>query len=123
MKLYNLQSLLDFGQYSGQSLKEVFLKNPEYVEDCIFDVPNFCFNPDHIETLEDLDPDFTFSDEAFNKLESKYESFENEENNFDDIDSFNSDDLINLGISDKFSDEFEDIGDDDGGFYEDDYSF
>lgn len=123
MKLYNLQSLLDFGRFSGQSLKEVFLKDPEYIEDCIFDVPNFCFNPDHIEALEDLDPDFAFTDEAFNKLESKFESYENEENSFDDIDSYNSEDLMNLGIGDKFSDEFEDLGDADGGFYEDDYSF
>ena len=34
-----------------------------------------------------------------------------------------SNDLVNLGIGDKFSDEFEDLGDADGGFYEDDYSF
>ncbi|MCK4919845.1 MAG: hypothetical protein KAS71_02290 [Bacteroidales bacterium] len=121
MKLYSLSSKLDFGEYSGQSLKEVFLKDPDYIEDCIMDEALFCFNPDNIEILEDLMPKFTFLEESIEKLESKFEIFENEENSFDDMENFSAEDLKNLGINDNLSDDFSNLDDGEGGFYEDDF--
>ena len=100
MKLYNLSSKLDFGEYRGQSLKEVFQKDPDYIEDCIMDEPLFCFNPDHVEKLEDLDPEFAFLEESIEKLERKFEIYENEENNFDEMENYSAEDLKILGIND-----------------------
>lgn len=121
MKLYNLSSKLDFGEYSGQVLKEVFQKDPDYIEDCIMDEPLFCFNPDHIEILEDLNQEFTFLEESIEKLESKFEIYENEENSFDDMENYSAEDLKNLGINDSLNDDFNNLDENTNGFYEDDF--
>ena len=49
MKLYSLNSKLDFGEYSGKTLKDVFDKDPDYIEECILENPSFCFNPSIID--------------------------------------------------------------------------
>ena len=123
LKLYNLSSKLDFGEYSGQNLKEVFQKDPDYIEDCIMDEAIFCFNPDNIEILEDLHPEFTFLEESVEKLESKFEAYENEENSFDDMENFSAEDLKNLGINDNLSDDFNNLDEGAGGSYEDEHGF
>lgn len=123
LKLYNLSSKLDFGEYSGQSLKEVFKKDPDYIEDCIMDEASFCFNPDNIEILEDLHPEFTFLEESIEKLESKFEAYENEENSFEDMENFSTEDLKNMGINDNLSDDFNNLDDGVGGYYEDEHGF
>ena len=121
MKLYNLSSKLDFGEYSGQILKEIFQIDPDYIEDCIMDEPLFCFNPDHLEKLEDLNPEFEFLEESIEKLESKFEIYENEENSFDDIENYSAEDLKNLGINDSLKDDFNNLDENAGGSYEDDF--
>jgi hypothetical protein len=35
MKLYSLNTKLDFGDFKGQTLKDVFMNDPEYIETCI----------------------------------------------------------------------------------------
>lgn len=123
MKLYSLSSKLDFGEYKGKTLQEVFKQDPDYVEECILENPTFCFNPGSLETLEDLHPEFSFSDEAVEKLEEKYDIYEDEENNYED-ENFSEDDLKNLGIMDDFGDDFDDMGDGGGGgFYDDNYTY
>jgi len=100
MKLYNLSSKLDFGEYKGQTLKDVFMKDPDYVESCILDNPTFCFSDSTLEKLEEIHNEFTFSDEAVERLEEKYEIYEEEENEFDEIENFTNEDLKNFGIID-----------------------
>jgi hypothetical protein len=124
MKLYSLSSKLDFGEYSGKTLKEVFIKDPEYIEECILENPSFCFNPSNIDSLEDMNADFVFSEEAVEKLEEKYDIYEEEENDIDEMDSFSDEDLKNLGImgDGMDDDDFDDFGGD-GGFYDDNYGY
>lgn len=120
MKLYNLNSKLDFGEYRQETLKEIFLKDPEYIEECILDIPTFCFNPGSIDTLEDMHPEFSFSEEAVNKLDEKYDIYEDEENNFDDMENFSEEDLKNFGIMED--DDFDGF-DNPGDFYEDNFGY
>lgn len=119
MKIYNLNSKLDFGEYQGKTLKEAFMEDPAYVEECIMEISSFCFNPANIETLEDLDDEFAFSQEAVDKLESKFDAYEEQENNFDDMENFIPEDIKNLG----FDDDFDDYDDDGGGYYEDNFGY
>jgi hypothetical protein len=120
MKLYSLSSKLDFGEFKGQTLKEVFLKDPEYIETCILDNPTFCFNENTLEKLEDMHPEFVFSDEAAEKLEEKYEIYEEEENEFDEAENFPNDDIKNLGVVDNpVDDDYDDFGSGGGGYYDD----
>lgn len=122
MKLYSLNSKLDFGDFKGKTLKEVFLKDPDYIEECIIENSTFCFNPSNIDAMEDMHAQFAFSQEAVDKLEEKFDTYEEQENNFEEIENFSPDDLKNLGISDDMNDDFDDY-DDAGGFYDDNYGY
>ena len=122
MKLYNLNSKLDFGEYKGKSLSDVFKKDPEYIEECVFEEAGFCFNPSIVDALEDLHPDFAFSEEAVEKLENKFDIYEEEEeNSYDELENFSDADLKNLGIMDDLDDD-DDYGDS-GGFYDYGYGY
>ncbi len=122
MKLYNLNSKLDFGEYSGKSLKDIYMTDPDYIEECILDVPGFCFNPGNIDKLEDMHPEFVFSQEAIEKLEEKFDIYEEEENDFENVEHFNENDLRNLGIMDDLDDDDDDFVDS-GGYYDDGFNF
>jgi hypothetical protein len=122
MKLYSLSTKLDFGDYAGKTLKDVFIKDPEYIEECILEIPTFCFNPNNVDALEDLHDKFAFSDEAVEKLESKYDIYEEEENSFDEMDNFSEADLKNLGIVDDIDDD-DDFSDGGAGFYDDGFGY
>lgn len=123
MKLYSLNTKLDFGEYKGETLKEVFIKDPEYIEMIILENPNFVFSENLLEKMEEMHDNFIFSDEAVEKLQEKYEIYEEEENDFDDFENFSEDDLKNLGIiDDHYSDDYDDPSDS-GGYYDDGYGY
>ena len=117
MKIYNLNSKLDFGEYKGKTLKEAFMEDAEYIEECIMDVTSFCFNPANIETLEDMDNEFAFSQEAVEKLESKFDAYEEQE--FNDIENFIPEDIRDLGFDDDLDDDL----DDGAGYYDDGFGY
>jgi hypothetical protein len=123
MKLYSLNTKLDFGDFKGQTLKDVFMKDPEYIETCIIENPVFCFTDNIMEKLEDMHDEFAFSDEAVEKLGEKYEIYEEEENQFDESENFNAEDLKGLGIvDDTFDDDYDEPGST-GGYYDDSDGF
>ena len=123
MKLYSLNTKLDFGEYKRETLKEVFIKDPDFIEASILDNPAFVFPENLLEKLEEMHEDFTFSDEAVEKLHDKYEIYEEEENEFDDFEAFSEDDLKNLGImDDSYGDDYNDPSDS-GGYYDDSYGY
>jgi hypothetical protein len=123
MKLYSLNTKLDFGDFKGEALKDVFLKDPDYIEANIMENPNFVFAEALIEKLEEIHDDFIFSDEAVEKLKEKYEIYEEEENEFDDVENFSEDDLKNMGIvDDNYGDEYDDFGEG-GGYYDDGFGY
>jgi hypothetical protein len=123
MKLYSLNTKLDFGDFKGEALKDVFLKDPDYIETSILENPNFVFAEALIEKLEEIHDDFIFSDEAVEKLKEKYEIYEEEENEFDDVENFSEDDLKNMGIvDDSYGDEYDDFGES-GGYYDDGFGY
>ena len=123
MKLYSLNTKLDFGEYKGETLRDVFIKDPDFIEATILENPGFVFPENLLEKLEEMHTDFIFSDEAVEKLHDKYEIYEEEENEFEDFESFSEDDLKNLGImDDSYGDDYNDPSDS-GGYYDDSYGY
>jgi len=108
MKIYDLETTFDFGEFKGKALKDVFANDPEYVEECILDIPDFCIDPSNIDSLEDLHPEFAFSEEAVEKLEQRFEAFNSEEIEPDRFENFNLEDLSDIGIED-LDDDFDDL--------------
>ena len=123
MKLYSLNTKLDFGEYKGETLKDVFVKDPDFIEASILENTGFVFPENLLEKLEEMHDNFIFSDEAVEKLHDKYEIYEEEENEFDDFEAFSDDDLKNLGImDDSYGDDYNDPADS-GGYYDDSYGY
>jgi len=107
MNFYDLDTEFDFGKYEGQTLEEVFQKDPAFIEQCLLKVEDFNLSDDVLEELKAIDDEFSFSDAAMLKREEKFAKWENEE----EEDEFYDKDL----------EEFMDLnGADDGGAVEDD---
>jgi hypothetical protein len=50
-KLYNWESKFDFGKYNQKSIKEVFEKNPSYIDWCFQKVDWFCVSDEIFEKI------------------------------------------------------------------------
>jgi hypothetical protein len=104
MKFYYLDTKFTSGRYKGQTLEEVFEKDPEYIENALLEDDNFLITEEVLDELQGVNPNFSFSDEAIGRRDGKEKQFDA---NNDDGD-------------DEFADEFDDryIDDDDFAFDE-----
>lgn len=137
MNFYDLDTEFEFGKYEGQTLEEVFQKDPKFIEQCLIKVDDFNLSDDVMEELKAIDDEFEFSPEALKRREEKFQLWEQE--NDEDEEDFYDKDLEEFmdfngqddgeSINDDEFDEFDDLNtdlDDDfmGGSYDyddDDY--
>ncbi len=62
MKFYDIDSLFTFGKYEGQSLADVYLKDPAYLKYCAENIDEFYISPSAERELKELSRDM--NDEA-----------------------------------------------------------
>lgn len=126
MKFYDIDSEFTFGKYEGQTIKEVFEKDPKYIDFCFNNIDEFYVSPDVMKELRSLDPRFTSSPaETDDELDDDmFDNYLDESGVLEDMDeSFLSDedelswDDDGLGFDDE-DDDFENYDDYDD---EDDY--
>lgn len=65
MSNHILTTTFNFGKYRGQTLKEVYFKDPQYVDWCMANHESFCLNSKTLEYLRNIRSHF-FSKEALN---------------------------------------------------------
>jgi hypothetical protein len=119
MNFYDLDTEFEFGKYEGQTLEEVFQKDPKFVEQCLLKMDDFNISDDVMEELKAIDDEFAFSEESLKKREEKFALFEEEsddEDEFYDKDleefmDFNGTDDEEDVVDDEF-DEFDDLSSD-----------
>jgi hypothetical protein len=75
MKAYILPDKLDFGKYKGETLKEVFIKDPYYIQWCMAEMNNFVITEKTIEFLKRVKK-FNFNNVSYNKNISKLKSYQ-----------------------------------------------
>ncbi|HNI45913.1 MAG: hypothetical protein JNM36_18430 [Chitinophagales bacterium] len=130
MNFYDLDTVFSFGKYKGDTLREVFERDPEYVDHCLASIDDFMVEDFVLEDLKEMNPLFTFSDDALNQIDEKWSRYEEdaykEDEDFfvdgDDLDPYSSkgesfDDDFDDDNFDNF-DNFDDYADDD---YDNDY--
>ncbi len=126
MKFYDIDSEFTFGKYEGQTIKEVFEKDPKYIDFCFNNIDEFYVSPDVMKELRSLDPRFTSAPaETDDELDDDmFDNYLDESGVLEDMDeSFLSDedelswDDDGLGFDDE-DDDFENYDDYDD---EDDY--
>lgn len=134
MKFYYLDTKFTSGKYKGQTLEEVYEKEPEYIENALKEDDNFLVTEEVIDELQAVNPNYSFSDDAIARRDSKErefdkasdadaDDFEDEfENRYED-DDFMEDEF---GIEEIDAEDLEDLDDlyddDDDDDYEDEYS-
>ena len=136
MTFYDLDTVFIFGKYKGETLREVFERDPAYVDYCLVNVDEFLVEDFILDDLREINPDYVMSDEALMQVDEKWNLYEADAYT-EDGDVFEDDDLYGGGTKgrgaaaldldsdtfdeDGFEDEFaslDDVEDDD---YENDY--
>ena len=54
MKFYDVDSIFTFGKYEGETLAEVFEKDPKYIKYCEENIDDFYIAPDVLKELRDF---------------------------------------------------------------------
>jgi broad specificity phosphatase PhoE len=121
MKFYDADSEFTFGKYEGKTIKEIFEKDPKYIDFCFNNIDEFYVSPEVMKELKQLDPKFTgpnLTDLDDDLLESYLDEAEEIED-FDEALLEDEDEAVNwddddldLGFDDDFE-SFDDFNDDD----------
>ncbi len=136
MTFYDLDTVFTFGKYKGETLREVFERDPAYVDYCLVNVDEFLVEDFILDDLREINPDYVISDEALAQVDEKWNLYDADAYS-DEDDAFEEDDLYGTGSKgrgsaaidldedgfdeDGFEDEFaslDEVEDDD---YENDY--
>ena len=133
MKFYDLDDVFTFGKYEGQTIAEVFEKDPKYIKYCEENIDEFYVSPALKRDLKSLGravSDSALLDMDFDKMsDDEIESFMNkmdDDNEFSegrlekDFDWDNAEDIPDDSPFDEFEDEydeneFDEFGDSFGG--------
>ena len=131
MKFYDLDDVFTFGKYEGQTIAEVYEKDPKYIKYCEENIDEFYVSPALKRDLKSLGravSDSALLDMDFDKMtDDEIEAFMNnmdDDNEFskdrleDDFDWDNADipddtpyDTLDDGIDDEIMDEFNEFSD------------
>jgi broad specificity phosphatase PhoE len=87
MKFYDLNTILNFGKFEGETIKEVAEIQPSYLDWCAINLDHFYIDEGEIEELKGINPGFSFSEEAKEKLAEKYGNWEDEQEYYADYEN------------------------------------
>lgn len=120
MKFYDLDDVFTFGKYEGQTIAEVFEKDPKYIKYCEENIDEFYVSPTLKRDLKSLGravSDSALLDMDFDKMsDDEIASFMNnmdDDNEFSedrlekDFDWDNADDIPDDSPFDEFEDEYD----------------
>jgi hypothetical protein len=90
MKFYTLDTEFTFGKFEGKTVREVLELQPTYLDWCAINLDHFYITEEIITEIKEIKPDFTITEEGKQKLEDKYSSWENEQqqDDYDDYDDY-----------------------------------
>jgi len=90
MKFYTLDTEFTFGKFEGKTVREVLELKPTYLDWCAINLDHFYITEETITEIKEIKPDFTITEEGKQKLEDKYSSWENEQqqDDYDDYDDY-----------------------------------
>ncbi|MCE1202130.1 MAG: hypothetical protein LWX09_08545 [Bacteroidia bacterium] len=125
MKFYDLDSVFTFGKYEGKTIKEVFERDPKYIDFCFNNIDEFYVSPEVMRelramnlaeiteptSLESFDDEMldAYLDDATEELDGFDESVldDDEEPRWDDEEDYD------LGFDDDDFESYDDYDDDD----------
>lgn len=84
MTFYDLDTVFTFGKYKGETLRDVFERDPAYVDYCLVNVDEFLVEDFVLDDLKELNPDYPISDEALAQVDEKWNRYEADAYNNDE---------------------------------------
>ena len=88
MKIYDLDTKFTFGNYEGQTVRQIIDVQPSYIEWCSINLNHFYIPKEVIEEIQKIRPDFILSNVAEQKLDEKHNIWANQFNYADDNDGY-----------------------------------
>jgi len=116
MKFYDVDSEFTFGKYEGKTIKEVFEKDPKYIDFCYNNIDEFYVSPSVLKELKatgSMPSPSAEDDDVMDSFFEDAEEVDDFEPEIDEDEDFDwDDDDLNL-IDDDDYDNFDDFDDDD----------
>ncbi len=116
MKFYDIDTEFTFGKYEGKTIKEVFEKDPKYIDFCLNNIDEFYVSPSVLKELKSISNKVNLSlddDQDDDILDSFYEDAEEVDEFEEEIDADNFDwEDEDLGFDDDDLEAFDDFEDD-----------
>lgn len=118
MKFYDIDTEFTFGKYEGKTIREVFEKDPKYIDFCFNNIDEFYVSPEVMKELRQLDPKFSgpkaeeFDDDLLEAYLDETEDIGDFEEDFEEEELGWEDDDLDLDLDDDFGDSYDDFDDD-----------
>ncbi|MBS4057555.1 MAG: hypothetical protein KKD74_11580 [Bacteroidetes bacterium] len=120
MKFYDVDTEFTFGKYEGKTIREVFERDPKYIDFCFNNIDEFYVSPAVMRELKEMNPKFSMpaetdlgDDDMLEAYLEDAEEIDDFEQNFKEEDEdFNWDDELNMETEDNF-DDFDSFDEDD----------
>ncbi len=125
MKFYDIDSIFTFGKYEGQTLAEVFEKDPKYINYCQENIDDFYISPDVLKELRSSSRDNKLLSANLDEMtDEELRDFMNEMNDIDEFDESKLEEDFDWEEGENmFADEEEDIFDEEEEEYFDEEAF
>ena len=123
MQFYDVDSIFTFGKYEGETLAEVFEKDPKYIKYCEEHIDDFYIAPDVLKELRASSRDNKLLTANLDEMtDEELRDFMNEMNDIDEFDESKLEEDFDWEEGENmFADEEEDIfGENEDEYYEED---
>lgn len=122
MKFYDVDSIFTFGKYEGETLAEVFEKDPKYIKYCEENIDDFYISPDVLKELRASSRDNKLLTANLDEMsDEELRDFMNEMNDIDEFDESKLEEDFDWEEGENmFADDEEDIFGEEEEYYDED---
>ncbi|MCQ2309771.1 MAG: hypothetical protein MJZ78_07330 [Bacteroidales bacterium] len=110
MKFYDVDDVFTSGKYEGETLAEVFEKDPKYIKYCEENIDEFYVSPSVLKELKTLSRDNRLMTAKLDEMsDDELEEFMNDMNDIDEFDESKLEEDLDWDKEDMFDDEDDDL--------------
>lgn len=123
MQFYDVDSIFTFGKYEGETLADVFEKDPKYIKYCQENIDEFYIAPDVLRELKSASRDNKLLTANLDEMsDEELQEFMNDMNDIDEFDESKLEDDFDWEEGENmFADDEEDIfGENEDDYYDED---
>jgi len=110
MKFYDIDDIFTFGKYEGETLAEVFEKDPKYIKYCEDNIDEFYVSPSVMKEMKTLSRDNRLMNANLDEMsDDELQEFMSDMNDIDEFDESKLEDDLDFGKGGDMFDDDEDL--------------